>query len=290
MLIESVYQLHAEMLTALNGLLRACWKTDKATIPTYPHLIKEFRAGLPSLLCFENNQLIGFLAGFFFYNDAIEISLMIHPEYRQKGLASKLWQMLITHLKHNKVLNRLIITSPSGIYTKLLTHHGFHLTHTEVDMVCIPYTPDELQVTLSAADREQTFIREATMEDLDNLCAINTICFESKWSDPTMRMRTILQTPNLSVFVCVYQGQCIGQVHLVFEPNQVRLTDLAVLPEVQYKGFGRLLVLFALGYVHERKHEKLCLSVEITKKHALKLYQDTGFKIYNAVDYYEKSF
>lgn len=79
-MITTTHQLSQPTLTSLQALLNACRATDNATIPVYPHLLEAYRPGPASLLYYDQEQLIGFLALFYFYADAAEVALVVHPD------------------------------------------------------------------------------------------------------------------------------------------------------------------------------------------------------------------
>src|SRR4051812_19799815 len=85
-------QLSALQLQQLHELAALCQTTDGGVPCLYPHLLKEKRETDNNLLYYKNNQLIGFLSVYFFYADACEISLMVHPDYRQQKIATQLLQ------------------------------------------------------------------------------------------------------------------------------------------------------------------------------------------------------
>ena len=288
MQIISVSQLDSKHLDAVAHLLNTCKKMDGASIPTYPHLLETLRVQSPTLLCYERDILIGLLAVFYFYEDAVEISLLVHPNFRKQGIAKTLWDIMKTGITQaHYPIKAFIVSSPTSINQSWLSKKDFIFEHTEFDMACTPHKALSLK-----QDTTPTFqIRTANKNDINALCKIDSLCFNAKRPSPVLRMEKLLATKNLFVFVLVYQKQCIGQVHLVFEHHQeVRLTDLAVLPNMQQKGFGQALLSYAMNTAYSKKQKKISLCVAAKNQRALHLYQNIGFKIYIAIDYYKKRF
>lgn len=278
--MESLYQLDAASLDAVRGLSRACQESDGHTIPFYPHLLVNHRPRTACLLLFEEDILIGFGTLFHFYQDAVEICLMVHPKHRQKGIAHQLWTSLKASISTSAFVKRAIVTSPHDSFTGLLQEKGFSRQHTEYDMACKPNP----KLTKHAS------VRKACPEDINALCRIDAACFDPDRPNPIFRLEKLMTTPNIHIFVLEEENQIKGQVHLIFEEEHMRLTDLSVLPEYQGQGLGKVLLDFGLLFAKTHNQNKISLSVAALNKQALTLYQNMGFKTYNAVDYFEKSF
>ncbi len=283
-MITSTHQLSKATLSALQPLLDACHIADKAVIPIYPHILESYRPGPPSLFYQRQEKIVGFLAFFHFYPAAAEIALCVHPDYRRQGIAKVLWQEMCQKA-HTALpsIKHLIVSSPHDKHATWLKQHAFEFEQTEYDMSCDVYLP-ELQHDSTCT------VREANHEDIELLHIIDHACFNPNRPEPILRIRKLLETSNIKIFLMFHQTHLVGQVHLVFEPNQVRLTDLAVLPDMQRQGFGQALIEYSLKYAYQKQQKKITLTVAAKNNMALRLYQNVGFQIYNAVDYYKRGF
>jgi ribosomal protein S18 acetylase RimI-like enzyme len=283
-MITLTHQLTLSHLNALQELLHTCQITDKCVIPVHAHLLEAYRSGPPSLLCYQEGELIGMLALFQFYADAAEIALLIHPAYRKQGIAKSLWDIMCQVVQQRlSSLKYFIVSTPQGLNQTWFNQHAFQFKQTDYDMICTPYTPKPT-ASLSCT------IQPASHADIKALYNIDRACFNPNRPDAIQRLERLLSTSNIKIFLMYYQEQCIGQVHLVFEENNALITDFAVLPHVQHHGFGQILLAYCLQYTHEHHQSKITLTVRSTNQHALHLYQNMGFQIYNAVDYYKRAF
>ena len=283
-MLSTTHQLSAENLKALKALLSACHAADSAVIPVYPHLLEHYRPGLSSLLYYQKEQLIGFLACFHFYPDAAEVALLIHPAHRRQGLAKTLWDSMSLKIPAlYPQLHHLIISSPQGFNHAWFNQHAFYFEDTEYNMTCTPYTPKTLH------QRSYT-IKTANTQDINQLHAIDHACFNACRPEPIQRIKKLLGTPNIKILLMFHNKHLVGQVHLVFEKNQIWITDFAILPHVQQQGFGEALLSHCLKYAYANHSKKMRLTVSNQNQSALHLYQSMGFQIYNAVDYYKRGF
>jgi ribosomal protein S18 acetylase RimI-like enzyme len=283
-MLTRMHQLSQASYDTLKTLLEACQRVDVSHVPVYPHLLKTYRPGPPSLLFHNDKQeLVGFLALFHFYPDAAEIACLVHPEYRNQGMAHTLWHIMCHEIKNRYLgLKYSIVSSPSDTHQSWLKKHGFCFQYTEYSMKrALPY-PDSIPASTL------TF-RQASYDDIQDLCVLDAACFNPNRPNPTARFKALLSS-NTRVFAAFDADKLIGQVHLIFEETKVRLTDLAIHPTYQHQGFGRVLFLYALRVAYEQHYRELRLNVEKQNHPARCLYEKAGFQIYNAVDYYKRAF
>ncbi|NCT57692.1 MAG: GNAT family N-acetyltransferase [Legionella sp.] len=274
-------QLDHASLIALQALLTACRTTDGHAIPVYPHLLTEHRSGPPSLLFYDHDELVGFLAAFHFHPHTCEISLLVEPSHRRQNIAHLLWHTMLANLYTIRPsITQLIISTPHAFHNHLLNHHEFYFDHSQHDMELIDFTSSRIPDT-------PLIIYPAEHAHISNLCLIDKACFDPNRQHPELRFQRAIATPNIHVFVAEHAGQIIGQVQLTYEKNQVRLTDLAVLPAWQGRGFGQALVVHCINHAFKHHQAHITLVVAAKNQYALKLYQHLGFQIYNTVDYYK---
>mgnify|MGYP003393744550 CR=1 FL=1 len=95
-------------------LSELCEAKDGGLPALYGHLLRQKRDSKSNLLYYEKGVLVGFLAGYFFYEDGCEISLMVAPSYRKKGIAAQLLSTLLPLLISKGT--RQVIFSLSGAF------------------------------------------------------------------------------------------------------------------------------------------------------------------------------
>jgi ribosomal protein S18 acetylase RimI-like enzyme len=283
-MLAATHQLSQPSLNALEALLNACQTADNAVVPVYPHLLACYRPGPASLLYYKDKQLVGFLALFHFYPKMAEVALFIHPTYRKRGLAQTLWATMCQNIQsHGLLLEHLIVSTPKGINQPWFNQHAFFFESTEYEMTRTPYVANHPHaITYS--------IEQASLHHINTLHHIDSTCFNPNRAEPIQRLKKLLATPNIKIFLMLHHKQIIGQVHLIYKKNQIWLTDFAIMPHMQHQGFGQALLEFCLKNAHEAHQKKICLTVAAKNQVAFHLYQNLGFQIYNAIDYYKRGF
>lgn len=282
-MLSRTQQFDQASLIALQSLLMACQATDGHAIPVYPHLLAQHRQGPPSLLYYEHDMLVGFLAAFHFQPQTCEVSLLVAPTHRKQGIATLLWHTMLPSIQTIRPsIKHLMMSTPHDFNLSLLERHACHFQHSEYDMEYLSNTSPRLD-----NPHPTLTIRPAEHTHITRLCIIDRACFDPNRQHAELRFMRAIDTPNIHLLIAEHAGQIIGQVQLHFEENQVRLTDLAVLPAWQGQGFGQAIVVHCINYMFKHHHNHMTLVVAAQNQHALQLYQNLGFKIYNAVDYYK---
>ena len=273
----STHQLNDEQLTQLNALAKRCQQHDGNTIPIYTNQLLQ-RRNLPcNLLYYHQQQLIGFLSIFFFYDDACELTLIVDPAWRRQRIASRLLSTILPVLT-SRELNHIFFLSPSGLNDHWLTDRGCSLHHSELQMQW------KNTGTVKLNHPELSFCQSTSDADIPALVAIDLACFDNEKDVLENRFYRLLRDETYQLFILKLNDQIIGKAHLHREPGQIQLSDVAILPDYQGRGFGRELVSYCIQSAPKKLPLRLC--VESMNETALHLYQKMGFKTINTWDFW----
>lgn len=117
-------------------------------------------------------------------------------------------------------------------------------------------------------------IRPARLKDFDELLFIEEQAHIYPWPESTLHW--CLEQPHLRCFVLQQQPDIVGFAIYECVLDEATLLNIAINPEFQGKGYGRLLLrqsLLALDATIAR----MFLEVRISNETALRLYQSEGF-------------
>ncbi len=266
-------------LAALDVLVATCKQADGNAIALYRDLLAHYRSRPCSLLHYEGNQLIGFAAVFFFEYDVGEITLLVAPTHRKKGIAHGLLQTMLALIQADRPIETLLFSTPHGLYDAELLHRGLQYAGSEYEMQRKSHEPLALNIhTLS--------IREATPADIDTLCAIDSQCFPVGQPSSETRFANLLMRPDHTLFLAIHEQAVIGKAHLARHAQAAHLSDIAILPTLQRQGFGRALITHCINHALTWPQTNVTLGVETSNQNALQLYLHLGFTISNAIDYW----
>jgi GNAT superfamily N-acetyltransferase len=263
---------------ALNTLLMQCKQADLNTIPTYPHLLRKKRPLPGNLLYFQNNKLLGFLAAFFFYNEACEITLMVSKPFRRQKIATLMLKALIPLLESQRITN-VIFSTPTCCNGDWLEKLGMVYKGSEYQMQCT-------HIISPPINYDKFCVRMATHQDWASLSAINEACFPTKRPGENPDFQLLLKNKEYQLFIIEQKGKIVGKLHMQRLENTVRFTDIGILPIQQNQGIGSYLLVSCMSYVQKTYGLPITLDVETSNRKALNLYLRQGFEMNNAYDFW----
>lgn len=280
-MITQTNQLNSLQLHQLNELEELCQKADAGAPALYRHLLIEKRSNNSTILYYKNDKLIGFLSVYFFYTNACEISLLVHPNYRRQKIATQLLQQILPLLTEKSIQRVIFSTSPSLTW---LAKQGFTYIESEYHM-------ERVSAVSAPIATPKLTICHATINDIPALVEIDQICFATDQANPLQQFAHLLANPHYKLLVANYQGQTIGKAHIRKSDDHIAfLSDIAILPSFQGQGFGHELVAHAINEVLIHGTNKLALDVTTNQQSkAFNLYSHHGFKITQQYDYWAVS-
>lgn len=275
------HQLSEEQIVALDALVAACEKCDEGKPAYYRHLLVEKREAL-NILYYEKQQLLGCLTVFYFYDQACEISLLVHPNYRRQHIATQLLREILPELLRKQYENVIFSCAKSQfLWLKTL---GLKEEESEYNMIRYAHT-------LLPPHSDHLDISFAHSKDIPLLFSIDKACFTEPKPRSLVQFMQWLQRPDYKIIIAEYRQQIIGKAHIrIITPQQATLSDIAILPAFQKRGFGSELLNKTIRQVYtslEATQPQLTLTVSThNSSNALKLYLDHGFEITSQCDYW----
>ena len=135
----------------------------------------------------------------------------------------------------------------------------------------------------------EIIIRQATLEDVKNILQIYAEALDNgKVLSVEKAQRIFLkqqQYPDYQVFVAEYKQQIVGTFALLIMENMAHMgtpsavvEDIGILPIMQGKGIGKIMMEFALKYSKEKRCYKMSLSSNLRRENAHQFYESLGFQ------------
>jgi GNAT superfamily N-acetyltransferase len=132
-------------------------------------------------------------------------------------------------------------------------------------------------------------IRKATLDDVKNILNIYAEALDNGKVITVEKAQEIFlkqqQYPNYQVFIALYEQQTVGTFALLIMENMAHngtpsavVEDVGILPAMQGKGIGKLMMKFALKYAKEKGCYKMSLSSNLRREKAHQFYESLGFK------------
>lgn len=135
----------------------------------------------------------------------------------------------------------------------------------------------------------EIFIREASLNDVKDILHIYAEALDNgKVLSVEKAQRIFLkqqQYPDYKVFVAEFEQQIVGTFAVLIMENMAHMgtpsavvEDVGVLPTIQSKGIGKLMMEFAMDFAREKGCYKMSLSSNLRREKAHQFYESLGFQ------------
>lgn len=247
-MIIQTKELEDRQINEVIALAQQCRDIDKNEIPIYKHILLKKRAYPSTLLYYEDTKLIAFLSAFFFYPNCCEVSLMVNPNKRNQGISYKLLRYIYPLFKEHAI-NHLLFSVSSDFLQEFLLHNSFKYTRSEYDMV--RNSSEKINI-----NNQDINFRESNKDDFLFILNLDKLCFGNENNINLNRIDTFLKDKDNKILLLDFKDKSIGKLHIHINNDYARLTDIAILPEMQNKGYGSLLIGCAVNYILARNIKK----------------------------------
>jgi ribosomal protein S18 acetylase RimI-like enzyme len=227
---------------------------------------------------YEDGKLVGFLGSYGFGNK-VELCGMVHPDYRRRGIFSKLMNIGLKVAKQRDV-RTILLNAPTESQSakEFLQTIPCEFSIAEYQM--------KWQKTELSDSPDVTLRPSSSDDDFEAQIQLEVMCFgfqEKEAREYNQRIRDYSSEQNLIIEAA---GKTAGKMRVSEQNGEAWIYGFAVFPELQGKGIGRK----ALSKVVKMEHQKglsIFLEVEAKNTHALRLYESCGFRSYHSQDYYQ---
>jgi ribosomal protein S18 acetylase RimI-like enzyme len=220
---------------------------------------------------YDDNKLVGYAGICDFGGDEIEINGMVHPDYRRRGIFTRLFSLAKDEFykRDNKVM--LLLSDNNSIaginFIKNITDD---YDHSEYDMYLDMNVLHNLRF-------DNLIFRKAVYEDVNKIVKENFEFFHKN---------DIEEISSGATYIIETGNEKIGKARLEITDDIGGIYGLEILPDYRGKGYGRELLILAINKLKEFKVKAINLQVETENKNALNLYKSCGFKENYIMDYY----
>ena len=220
---------------------------------------------------YDDNKLVGYAGICDFGGDEIEVNGMVHPEYRRRGIFTRLFSLVKDEFNKRDSKGMLLLSDNNSIggisFIKRITddyHHSEYDMNLDMDVI-------------HKENFDNLVFRKAAKEDITKIAGENFEFINDNDIDGILFDSTyVLETGNV----------IIGRVRLEIVDNIGGIYGLEILPEYRGKGYGRELLIRSINKLKESKVNAINLQVETKNNNALNLYKSCGFKVNYTMDYY----
>jgi ribosomal protein S18 acetylase RimI-like enzyme len=271
---------------AINELKRICTRKEKLFLK----LELDFKLSLPKsdqmgtidyineFFCYSGDLLIGYLGSFNLGGNTAELTGMVHPFYRRRGIFTRLYSLALEECRRREIKRVLLVCdNRSSTGMAFLRSIGAVYSFSEYEMSLQKSNPleEKLDITL----------RRANNSDAEAIARINYICFGVAGyigSTPEEEAER-----NRITYMIERNRKVVGKIRTEIRQGQGFISGFAIYPEYRGRGYGRQALKAALHILDKKDIHNVTLEVNAQNKKALHLYKSCGFIEESAIDYFE---
>lgn len=227
---------------------------------------------------YDEGKLVGFLGSYGFGNK-VEICGMVHPNFRRRGIFTKLLTECITDLKTRNV-NTVLLNAPTDSQSarEFLRSISCSFSMSEYQM--------KWQKTELFLDTSVSLRPSVSLEDFEAEVQLDILAFGLEEHEAREYNKQVKEFNTEQQYIIETCGKTAGKMRVAEDNGEAWIYGFAIFPELQGKGIGKM-ALLKLVTMESHKGLDIFLEVEAKNAHALRLYQSCGFRSYHSQDYYE---
>lgn len=225
---------------------------------------------------YEGEELIGFL-GLYALGAQIEITGMVHPNYRRRGIFGRLFAAGLRECENRGVKRVLFITERVSQAGEAFAENAGW-----------PYIFSEYRMKLGApavqpCPKYGISLRRAESRDAAELARLDAIGFGASEVPEESG-----ETPpfNDLMYLAELEGQILGKIGVSPEGQNSYIFGFVIKPEFRGRGYGREVLQLTIERLRTAGKIPLILEVAVENEQALTLYQSCGFETVTVYDYY----
>lgn len=227
----------------------------------------------------EGDKLVGYLALYSFNQKEAEVSAMTYPDYRQRGIFKQLLTEARSELEKRGIADFLFICEQASVSgAKCVQAIGAKYDFSEYKMV--------LKKAVEATATPGLQLRPALAEDIANLIRMDELCFNVPAGATQAHLERDLSNPNRRTLLATVGEEQIGKIQVLLTESETYIFGFCVFPEHRKKGYGRTVLTRTVAQLVTEGHKNIVLEVASDNRNALGLYEDCGFEVSTAYDYY----
>jgi ribosomal protein S18 acetylase RimI-like enzyme len=166
----------------------------------------------------------------------------------------------------------IVSVATQGWYSDLLRQNDF--SHHQ-DIVVLEWSSLAMPDAVAVPD---ITIYPMQFYDIETVAQVDQKSFETIWQNSADGLKAAFYQADYSTIV-VHEGAIVGYQISSATPFSAHLARLAVLPAMQQRGIGRLLVNDMLRHFLKRGIRQITVNTQHNNRASLSIYKKTGFKL-----------
>jgi len=232
----------------------------------------------------------GILAGYLVLDDhgtkAKELTGMVHPEHRRKGIFTALLAAAKEECKGRGVRKLILICEDSSRSGRaFVAATGTHYDSSEYRMELETFRGKEIF-------DDRLFFRQANESDLEGLIAILVDGFDETVEEVKSSITDSFEEPYCHFYLATFGeaslgcNEPVGCLKLYEMQDEVGIYGFVVRSAYRGRGYGRQMLEDTIRTIEASSQKQIMLEVDTQNTNALGLYRSCGFKETTTYGYY----
>ncbi|HLJ36388.1 MAG TPA: GNAT family N-acetyltransferase [Ktedonobacteraceae bacterium] len=232
-------------------------------------------------LYYVDGKLVGALAFDSFGTEDKEMTGLVHPDYRRRGIFTALVNEARVDAKARGIHQLIFVCdrfSRSG--QAFVAAVGAQYDFSEHRMVLVDFIERD-----PGSYKEHIVLRPATLADADVLAYVSATSFGESERRTKEHLEQDILHPRRRYYLVMLENEPVGCFNL-WLGDTVGIYAFCVLPHYRKRGFGRQMLEQIVRQVRAETQQPITLEVDTTNTNAYALYRSCGFKETTTVGYY----
>jgi len=234
-----------------------------------------------TFLLYGKDTLLSVITLFVPRKNEAEVAAFTLPEFRRKGLFSKLLNEVKIELTGRGIPDLLFVCDKNSKDGKnVVDHINANYEYSEYSMKLNPQKIPDLKVDTGLQ------IRETILNDKPDLSEINMTSFNDSKKETEDFINEVFLSDKRIFHTVLYHKKIIGMIGIYIEKEKYYIHGFCIDPKYRNRGLGRQTLNYIVKKSYTMKPEKeIVLEVQVDNINALSLYKEAGFQIITTYDY-----
>lgn len=230
------------------------------------------------ILAYEQDQLLGFLSAIDLLGlNTYEWSVIVHPQYRRKGIGTSLVKGFINALDERGAVGDMALSFNNDEGHRFLQKMGYEYSSSEATL--------QAEAQLGGISKD-IHVRPFENQDADTLIQLMHNGFGDMPEETEALISFNTTTPGRQIFIVEFNRQIVATVSLVEDDKGIWVTAFTVDHSLRGQGIGTAILQWVKNYTVKKQRSTVLLDVEMDNLKALNVYLNAGFKPLQQVDYF----
>jgi len=231
-------------------------------------------------LYYADGKLVGLLTLDEYGKEDREMTGMVHPDNRRRGIFTTLLAAAKAEAKQRGIEKLILICerfSRSG--------QGF------VQAIGARYDFSEHRMVLGnlierGPYQEQIQLQKAALDDIEKIAQVSAISFGQSIERTRRHVMEAMSDPHCQYYKGKLGSEVIGSLNLFANDGEFGIYGFGVLPRYRGRGFGRQMLEQLVRSIRAESSRRIALEVETENTNAIGLYRSCGFQETTTYGYY----